>query len=66
MPTDASFHDTAEPAKRPRHPCCAGPDDSNPVTDVTHPTPLHRPTLAQDRQTTTGRDGTMTGKGEDQ
>jgi hypothetical protein len=76
MPTDTSshdtsFHDRGEPAQRMRHPCCAGPADSIPVADVTHPTPLYRPTLAQDSRETTGRNGPitgspMTGKGEDQ
>ncbi len=53
--------DNLEHNARPRHPCCAGPEDSNPVADVTHPTPLHRSSL--DPQVV--RDGT-TGKGEDQ
>jgi len=49
-------NDATGPARR--HPCCAGPDDATPLP--------HRPTLAQDPRATTGRDGPMTGKGEDQ
>ena len=56
--------DNLEHTARPRHPCCAGPGDSNPVANVTHLTPLHRPGL--DPDAITGRDGTMTDKGEDQ
>ncbi len=69
MPTDTPSHNTAEPAQRMRHPCCAGPADSNPVAEVTHPAPFHRPTL--DPREAAGRNGPitsnpMTGKGEDQ
>jgi len=56
-PNDATGHAR-------RHPCCAGPDDADPTAFAT-PVP-HRPTLAQDPRAITGRNGPMTGKGEDQ
>lgn len=56
--------DNLEHIARLRHPCCAGPDDSNPVADVTHASPLHRTSLAP--KAITGRVGSMTEKGEDQ
>jgi hypothetical protein len=49
-------------ASPPRHPCCAGPDDSNPVAFATHAAPAHRPGMAMDDHH--AATNSATGKGE--
>ncbi|MBN9216746.1 MAG: hypothetical protein J0I79_02215, partial [Mesorhizobium sp.] len=50
---EMSASDDFKHASPPRHPCCAGPEDSNPIAFVTRPAPSHRPGIATDDHTAT-------------